>query len=271
VINTSPLTQEFLAQGRCDSCPVLDMHGHYGPYQGIYFPNAYAADMIKTMDNCGVKKIVCSSHASLVDPKRGNLLMESVIAKHPSRFLGYWTVNPNYPDTIAQDLDQFGGRKGFLGFKFLSDYHKYPVTGPAYEPVLEYAANHRLVILMHTWGHSSFDGPDLVRRVAERYPEVTFLMGHSGYGEWEKAAALARGFQNVYLELTAAYAVAGVIELFVEKAGSQKIVFGTDLPWFDPHCGIGCVLFARITDDDRRNILYRNARQILTKQGFDDL
>lgn len=49
----------------------------------------------------------------------------------------------------------------------------------------------------------------------------------------------------------------------VREAGSEKIVFGTDLPWFDPHYGIGCVVFSRITDEDRHNILHRNAEQLL--------
>jgi len=56
--------------------------------------------------------------------------------------------------------------------------------------------------------------------------------------------------------------VRGVIEAFVEAVGSERILFGTDLPWFDPHYGIGCILMSRITDDDRRNILHRNAERL---------
>ena len=54
----------------------------------------------------------------------------------------------------------------------------------------------------------------------------------------------------------------GVIEEMCKRVGSHKITFGTDLPWFDPHYGIGCVLFAHITDDDIHNILHRNAERI---------
>ena len=45
------------------------------------------------------------------------------------------------------------------------------------------------------------------------------------------------------------------------------MLFGTDLPWFSPLHGIGCVLSAEITDEDRRNILYRNAEKLLAEQG----
>ena len=49
------------------------------------------------------------------------------------------------------------------------------------------------------------------------------------------------------------------------NAGSEKIVFGTDMPWYSPHFAAGSVLFAHITDDDRHNILHRNAAKILEK------
>lgn len=116
---------------------------------------------------------------------------------------------------------------------------------------------------MHTWGHSGLCGPSLVGTLAENYPRVTFLMGHSGYGEWKTSVRVARDYPNVYLELTAAYAPGGVIEFMVKEAGSEKIVFGTDLPWFDPHYGIGCVVFSHISEEDRHNILHRNAERLL--------
>jgi len=261
-MNLSPLTEEFMEKGRSESCPVIDMHAHLGPYQGIYFPNPRPEDMIRTMDRCGVRMVVSSSHAALIDT-RENVRMADVVRRHPERFRAYWVINPNYPERTQEEIAQFSEMKGFVGFKFLSDYHKYPLTGPRYEPALNYADEHRLLILMHTWGMSPYDSPALVERLADKYSGVVFLMGHSGYGEWEKSIQIARDHSNVYLELTAAYAVNGVIEWMVKEAGSHKMVFGTDLPWFDPHYGIGCVLFSRITDEDRHNILHRNAESLI--------
>jgi predicted TIM-barrel fold metal-dependent hydrolase len=261
--NDSQLARDFLANGKSNSCPIIDMHGHYGPFQGIYFPSSTAEAMVKTMDRAGVRMIVCSSHASLIDPSRGNPLMAEVVRKYPDRFRAYWSINPNYPEHIERDLLDYENHKEFVGFKFLADYHKYPITGPNYRPVLEYANKRKLIILVHTWGHSNFDSPSHLANIAETYPEIKFLMGHSGYGEWDKAVSVASELANVYLELTAAYAVNGYIEKMVREAGSEKILFGTDLPWFDPHYGIGCILFAKIADQDRHNILHRNAEKLL--------
>jgi predicted TIM-barrel fold metal-dependent hydrolase len=151
----------------------------------------------------------------------------------------------------------------YVGFKFLADYHKVAISDPRCCPAWEFANERGLLVLSHTWGGSSFDGPGEVRKVAAAYPDAKILMGHSCHGQWEQAVALANEFPNVYLELTAVLDDRGVLELFVEKAGSERIVFGTDTPWFSHHNYIGAVLGADISDDDRRNILYRNAEGLL--------
>jgi len=263
VKNPSELAKEFMAKGRADSCPVIDMHGHLGPYQGIYFPNPSPEAMMRTMDRAGVRMVVSSSHAALIDPKRGNRLMAEVIRKYPDRFRGYWCINPNYHERMDEDIREFSETEGFVGFKFLSDYHKHPITGPKYEPALKHADENKLLILMHTWGGSLYDSPSMVSTLAENYPNVTFLMGHSGYGDWETSIQVARDHANAYLELCSAYRVNGLLEWMVQDAGSRKILFGTDLPWFDPHYGIGCILFSKIRDEDRHNILHRNAEGLL--------
>ena len=261
-MSLSSLTREFLEKGRSERCPVIDMHVHMGPFQGIYFPNPSAEDMIRTMNRCGVKMAVSSSHAALID-SRANKDMEKVVSKYPDRFRAYWVINPNYPERIPDEIAQFSESSGFVGFKFLSDYHKYPITSPRYEPALRYADENGLLVLMHTWGNSRYDSPKLVEKLAEKYHRAIFLMGHSGYGEWAKSIQVARDYPNVYLELCAAYRVNGIIDWMVQEAGSHKMLFGTDLPWFNPHYGIGCVLFSRITDEDRHNILHLNAEKLL--------
>jgi hypothetical protein len=74
---------------------------------------------------------------------------------------------------------------------------------------------------------------------------------------------LAQDFPNIYLELTAVFDDIGVIEKFVNEAGSERMLFGTDLPWFDPHHAVGVLFSAQISDEDRRNIFYRNAEKLL--------
>ena len=258
----SPLVREFVETGKSESCPVIDTHAHFGPVQGIYFPNVTAEAMIRTMDRCGVTKLVFSSHAALTDPRRGNPLSREVCGKYPERLHAYCGVNPNYPDMVEEGIRAFPDCDEFIGFKFLSSYHQYPLTGDNCTPVFEYADANKCVILAHTWGGNAYCGPKHAEEVVRKYPDLKLLMGHSCSGDWDDACRIARDYPNAYLELTGVYHHRGVLEKMCEVAGSHKITFGTDLPWFDPHYGIGCVLFSHITDDDVHNILHRNAERI---------
>jgi predicted TIM-barrel fold metal-dependent hydrolase len=264
--DASAMVSAFLAGGKADDCPIVDAHAHYGPYLAIYFPQNGKADaMLRAMDRARVRTAVLSGHAALVDPVRGNAEVAGVIKAHPDRFRGYLVVNPNYPDQTAQTLADFGGwqERGFVGFKLHPGMHQYSLTGPNYASVLAYANEHQVPLLSHTWGADGTCGTKQVREVVRRYPHLPFIAGHACYGDWDEAIALAAGHDNLYLELTAAYAVNGVIERIVAGAGSHKVLLGDDLPWFDPTYAIGCVLFARISDEDRRAILYRNATSLL--------
>ena len=261
--NPSPIARDFVTRGRCDACPVIDMHGHYGPFSGIYFPKPYAEGMLDTLDGCGMRCIVISGHHALIDPEDGNPEVADVVRRYPGRFYGYRAVDPTRPDQLARELARYHNDPGFVGLKLHPSWHAYPINGPNYTPAWEFAQEHRLIVLTHSWGGSAYDRPEQVAEMAARYPGVTVLMGHAGFGAWDTAMALAREHDNLYLELTAAYRVSGIIERFVNEVGSHKVLFGTDLPWFDPHYAIGCVCFSRITDEDRHNILHRNAERLL--------
>ena len=54
--------------------------------------------------------------------------------------------------------------------------------------------------------------------------------------------------------------------MLTETVGSERLLFGTDLPWFDEYQAVGGVLSARISDDDKRNIFYRNAERIFGRE-----
>lgn len=265
MVTRSPLAREFWENGRSASCPIYDMHGHMGSYHSIYFPRGETPDMIRTMDEAGVKLLLFSHHATLHSPDLGNRLSVEAVQRFPNRLRAYCVVNPNYPERVAQDLATFDDLYPdvYVGLKFLSDYHAIALTDDRYRPAWEHADARGLLVLAHTWGGSVYDGEEVVARVAERYPCVKFVLGHSCHGAWDAAVALAWAFPNIYLELTAVFDDRGAIEKLASEAGSDRLLFGTDLPWFDPHHAIGVLMNAAITDEDRHNICHRNAERLL--------
>ncbi len=258
------LYHSFMRYGKCTGCPVYDMHGHMGPMPGEQLPNSDPDSMLRSMDRAGVQMLVFCSHQTLFNPLSGNSPNIEVVRQHPQRFRAYCGLNPNYPEEIdcaLQNYDDF--RDVYVGFKFLADYHRKPITCAEYEPAWQFADDNELLILLHTWDTSPLDGPEPIAVVAEKYPNVQILMGHSCHGNWRAAVELTKCFPNLYLELTAVLDERGVLEFFVEQVGSERLLYGTDLPWFSEHYYIGAVLGAEITDEDRRNIFYRNAQRLI--------
>jgi predicted TIM-barrel fold metal-dependent hydrolase len=266
VINPdSALAQEFWADGRSAGCPVIDMHGHMGPWYGIHFPRASAEGMIRTMDSCGVRMLVFSHHAALNCPDIGNGPAIEAVRRYPTRLRAYLVVNGHWPDLIARDLAGFDRHRDvFVGLKWLAGYWGIPWEAPVFEPAWRFADERKLLVLGHTWGGSACDGPAQVRKIAAKYRNLTLVCGHSLHGDWKEAVAIAQEFPHVYLDLCAVLDDRGPLEQFLAAGLVKKCLFGTDLPWFDPHHGIGTILSTGMTDDDRHDILHRNAERLLT-------
>jgi len=267
MIADTPLVREFWEKGRAEDCPVIDMHGHMGPWKGIWFPRPDAERMVYSMERANVRLMCFAHHDALFAPDVGNRAAVEAVRRFPERLRAYVGINPHYPEAVRRDLDAFEKNADvFVGVKLLADYHRVPMTAPAYEPALRFAAERKLLVLMHTWAGSAFDGPDVVRKLAAKFPDAELLCGHSFHAAWDDAVAVAGEFPNIHLELTALLdSDRGALEKFCEAGLASRLLFGTDLPWFAHHRGIGAILSADITDEDRHNILHRNAERLLAR------
>lgn len=258
------LWDRFRANTALDDCPIYDLHGHWGAFYGSHLPAADVDVAIKLMDRSGVKMLVFSSHEALFSPDIGNTVNVETVRRFPGRMKAYLCVNPNYPDNIEKDLAAYDDYSDvYVGIKMLAPYHGVPMSDDRYKSAWEFADERGLLVLMHTWGGCGICGYEPLKKVLEKYHNARALLGHSLHGSPQDAIALARDYPNAYLELCAILDDRGVVDGFVEAVGSEKIVFGTDFPWFSYPYYIGAVLGADMSDEDRRNILYRNAQRLL--------
>ena len=251
--------------GKSDDCPIIDIHGHMGNWKGIYFPHAQPVEMVKSMDRAGVKMVVFSHHAAISSPDVLNRNSIEAVNQFPDRFRAYCVINPNYPDITKRELDTYDEFKHvYAGLKFHASMHNLSYLSGGYQSAWEFADDRKLVVLVHTWSGSDTCGEDIMRKIADRYRNVRLILGHSMHNNWTAAIELASDFPNVYLDTCAVLDErSGVLERFVKEAGSHKVLFGTDIPWFSLHYYIGSVIAADITEDDMRNIFYRNAQRLL--------
>ncbi|OPY93144.1 MAG: Amidohydrolase [Syntrophaceae bacterium PtaU1.Bin231] len=258
--NPSLYAAGFLRTG-VSPLPIIDVHAHMGQVYGTSLSMATAGEMIAVMDRENIEAVFCSPHSALFDPGAGNAELESAMAQYPGRFRGYCAFNPNYPSDMPGDAKEWIA-KGYIGFKFLPEYHRRPIGCPEYERALRFADAHALVLLVHTWGDSPYNSPRQLARIPEDYPNVTLILGHSAPGELDAAIALAAQYPRVYLDLCDIHRHSGIVDRMVAGAGAQKVLFGTDIPWYDPAYCLGSVLFSRISDEEKALILYGNAKRI---------
>ncbi len=262
---TSELAQAFWEKGKLDDCPILDFHAHMHDCGGLFLPHREPEGMLETMDACNTLLTCFAGHEALEHPGTGVSKDLAAAQKYPDRFRVYHAVVSRWLNPEA-DLKRMEEQADlFVGFKYHPSWYGVPLSDPRHDPYWEYANAKRLLVLSHTWGGSPDCGPEEVAKVLERYPEVVFIAGHSFHGDWNKAPEFVTRFPNFYIELTAVLDNRGHLDRWVQQVGSERILFGTDLPWFATHHGIGAVLSAEMTDEDRRNILYRNGAKLLSR------
>jgi hypothetical protein len=243
----------------------MNMHAHMFDAYGIFLPRKSPEAMLQAMDESNCVMSLFASHEALLNPSIGESKDIEVVRKYPGRFRAYHVVMSRYLDPKA-DLRRMEKHSNvFVGFKFHSTCYQVALADPRHDPYWQYAEDRGLLVLAHTWGHNDLCGPAEVEKILKKYPTVVFIAGHSFHDEWDAAPRLAKDYPNFYIELTAVLDNRGALDLFIEKAGSKQILFGTDLPWFSIHHGVGAVLSAEMSDEDRRNILYRNAARLLRR------
>ncbi len=262
--NKSELFAEFLQYGKLKSVKIIDCHTHMSEIGEASTPISEAADCVTLMKEENIESIWCSSHIDLYHlSDEVNAATKKIVAEYPDKIKGYFVFNPNRKKEYLSDIGTVLTHSGFIGLKFLPNYHNFSLDGSGYEEALSFADRYSLPVLCHTWGDKPQNSVKEVANILPRYKNLFFIMGHSAPGDLDGAIQLARKYDNVYLDICDIHRHSGIIEKMVSAVGSERILFGTDMPWYDPNYAIGSVLCAKITDKEKENIFYNNAVQLL--------
>lgn len=258
--------REAVLEGRpVTEFQVVDAHTHLGYWYNFNIPWRTAEDMVRVMDKVGVECCISTAHAAIgPDYRYGNSQVIEAMRAFPGRILGYCTINPNYPD--SEKLDELNRcfDAGMVAIKYHPSCHLHPIDGAGYEVSWKYAQEHCLPILTHTDTGGQFCDVVKSGMCARMYPDSKLLIGHCGFGY--KGADLciqvAKEVSNTYFDLAASTANLDLVEKIVAGVGSERVVFGTDLPFLDSRIQIGRLAFSRLDDNQLTQVLGQNARRI---------
>ena len=256
---------------------VIDAHAHVGPWQSFYAPNPTSQQMLCEMDRHGIAACCVSSLLSIaMDIQRGNDEVATMMREAQGRFYGYITLNPNLP--VEENRKELQTRLemdiGFIGIKLHPMWHGHPINGDLYRPLWDLAAEMCPLVLGHSWlgkeEPENYNTPALYAEMAERYPEVTVIMGHSGgtfQGHMEAARHCSR-LKNLYTDICAGEFSGLWMEEFLKVVPPEKVLFATDMPFLGPGSPIGRIGYAGITEETKRAIFGGNMAAILLELDY---
>jgi len=170
---------------------------------------------------------------SPADLTYGNDQLLALQREHPTRIRGYVAVNPNFAEHAQAEIARCLGA-GMIGIKLAASRR---ANDPLLDPICEAARRHRVPVLHHIWQHRRRDWPgqeasDAVElcELAERHPEVIFILAHiGGGGDWQHSLNRVRVMSNVMVDLSGNGVDGGMLEQCLECAGPERLLWGCDL------------------------------------------
>ena len=239
---------------------VIDGHAHVGEWpQGANFDSVdeMVAGSAAVMDANGVDAACVMAGGYMwngTDYRTGNDILVELWRRLPERIVPFAHFNPNdAADAVLAELERVYAT-GVRCIKLLNAYQNYPGDGPKLMELYRFAAAHHMLILNHSWTREE------ITRVAAEFPQIDFIFGH--YGQWQDP--ILKDYPNVYANIWTLSPL-GFLERGIRNVGADKFLFGSDAFMNPISVGIGLVVYAAISDEDKRKVLGQTQARLLGK------
>ena len=256
---------------------VIDAHCHIYPakiaakavnaignFYGIEMSEDGTADsLIKEGSAVGVERYVVHSTATTVHQVSSiNEYIFGEMTAHPE-FVGFMTLHNEMEDAAIEEEVDLAISRGMKGVKLHPDFQKFHIDDA--ENIYRVTAG-RLPVLLHMGDKRyDFSSPERLRKMAEKYPEQTFIGAHfGGYSVWDKVDCL-KDLPNVYFDTSSSlfFLEKGRASDLIHRFGPKRYFFGTDFPMWRPDEELERFLALDLTEEEREDILYNNAAKLL--------
>jgi predicted TIM-barrel fold metal-dependent hydrolase len=197
------------------------------------------------------------------------------LAKHSDRVSGLIPIDPSQPVESCRKMEEWIANGPCIGIKYYGGNPGGVVCSHRdNDAIIRLAAEMKAVIYIHTWlkigGQPRRPGGDNepgestpmdVARLAERFPEVPLICGHSG-GDWELGVRAVRPYENVHIEFSGSDPHSGQVDFTVGEIGVSRLIWGGHGPSRSYSTELSKVLDADLTHDQRLAIFGGNLRRI---------
>lgn len=237
-----------------------DCHGHIGGRMSYYHvPDGTLEATVAEMSRLGVDKCCVFSFSGITsDEVFGNDLVAEAVRRYPGRFVGFTLLNPRRGRAAMIAELERGAQLGMRGVKLIPQYQGYPAEGALIDVACQWAHEHRQIILNHGWGSA-----EQIERLVTTYPNACYVAGHatSAYDE------VMKRHDNLFV-CSCPLLAPRACERLVATIGADRLLFGSDLQDLPIAWGLGPILFARLTEAEKRLILGGNLQRILEQYSL---
>jgi predicted TIM-barrel fold metal-dependent hydrolase len=220
--------------------------------------------------------LILSSYQSLFhDPLEGDCELESII--YESKHLSGVLIFPNSFITDYSKFKKYLTKKYKNRFKILRlcpKTHKYLIDPIFFDKVYKMLNGYNFPVIINLeeldlTGNKAINWK-LLYDVHSKYPNIPIIIDGGNSKELMFNGyfyQLLENTDNIFIE---SHNLLGFDQLedIVNKFGSQRLVFGSYLPHYSGHLSINRILYSRLTDTEKENILYKNMEKIFEGINF---
>jgi len=180
--------------------------------------------------------------------------------QEPSFFIPGIHIHPDHVDMSAEEIRKHHEKGGVLVGEVVHYMMGWIYSHENLLPLLSYIRDLDMVVSIHPT--SDFAS---LERIMDNIPGLKLVLAHlSGYGLYGRTLDFMKKYETVYTDLSAhGTDFDGTVADAVNKIGSERILYGTDYPGYKSRPFIDIVLNAKIREEEKENIFYRNAASLL--------
>jgi predicted TIM-barrel fold metal-dependent hydrolase len=224
--------------------------------------------LLASMDKYGVQKSVALSIATKASQQTAvNNFAASI---NGGRIIAFGSVMPLAKDSI-DELKRIKAL-GLLGIKLHPYYQGFHVDDKSLIPLYNAIGELGLITVFHMGNDIGFYDsnvctPSMLKEMLVHFKGAPVVAAHlGGYMCWEETLSVLCK-EDVYLDTSYIYGriPKPTFEKIIQKHGSEKILFGTDMPWSTPLDELRLINSLNLTEREKENILSLNAKRLLNE------
>ena len=205
----------------------------------------------------------------VLDTREQHDVIVGACRKYPDRFpIGLGIVEVRHEQVGVDELDRVMGDDGLVGFVCHPALSGHSLGGELYA-FLEVVAMYNGLCLLHQAGSTRN-----IAAYAQRFPSITFIIGHVSMTKAGHLDAIEQcgNHENIWFDV--AQKPDGADESWdlvhlVNKLGNERIMFGSDLPYYNFRLVQAQIESAQIDDETKERIAYQNATRLIQQYRAD--